>query len=62
VQRPVATPVPAVNPGALMRGNGQQPGRADRPEAVARPQQAEPQRAPEQRRERDDRPGAVRER
>jgi hypothetical protein len=45
-----------------MRGNGQQNGRADRPEAVQRAPQPEPQRAPEQRRERDDRPGAVRER
>ena len=62
VQRPVATPVPAVNPGALMRGNGQGSGRVDRPDAGARAPQAEPQRAPEQRREREDRPGAVRER
>ena len=62
VQRPAATPVPAVNPGAVMRGMGQQNGRAERPDAGARAPQAEPQRAPEQRRERDDRPGAVRER
>jgi hypothetical protein len=62
VQRPAATPVPAVNPGALMRGNGQSSGRGERPDVGARAPQAEPQRAPEQRRERDERPGAVRER
>jgi hypothetical protein len=62
VQRPAATPVPAVNPGALMRGNGQPSGRGERPDVGARAPQAEPQRAPEQHRERDDRPGAVRER